>query len=374
MLNIMKNAGKILFKRKSYILVAVILPLLMTFLFTALYTNNSSYKIGIVNNDNGILGKEIEKTLSSLEGIDVVKLDPKEDNLKKLIFSEVSMIVTIENNYSENLINGQKGVIKYNTTTNDETVEIVKSILDGETKAYATLCNNINVKEKGLNNVIKTYRESAIDYTNTNKDAEEKANINISVGFITYLIFMSASMAVVFLLEDEREKTKDRILMGKVGEKGYYGAMAIVFSVLTAIPALEYYLLCKFLDFEIGFNNSIFLLILLLLAVLLAVMFNIMLTTIVKNKAAYLVLSSTLTIPVFMLGGAFWPFDFMSEGLQKIGSALPVRWFLLAIEKLQAGGTLGTIMPIIIGFVVLIILLFLISAFFTKNKIVLVKE
>lgn len=372
MLNIIKNVSKILFKRKSYIIVSLVLPIIVTFIFTSMYTSNSEYKIGLINKDKGLLGTEIEKTLNSLDGIDVKKLDANDNNVEKLVFSEVSMIITIDEDYSEKLIGGERANITYKAINKDEVTAIVTNILETETKSLATLCNNIDVEKVGIDKVIDKYNSSIPKYELLN-NKEIKVNVLATIGLIIYLIFISSGLAASFLLEDEREKTKDRILMGRVSEKEYYGAMSIVFFILTAIPTIEYYVVARVLDFEIGFENPIIFLMLLLLMALFAVVFSIMLSTIIKNKAVYGVVSSTLTIPIFMLSGAFWPFEMMGEGLQKVGSVLPIRWFLLSIEKLQQGGDLKSIIPMILALIVMIILMFFLSIFFTRNKIQLVK-
>ena len=64
----------------------------------------------------------------------------------------------------------------------------------------------------------------------------------------------------------------------------------------------------------------------------------------------------------------------MGKTLQKVGNALPIRWFLLAVEKLQMGQNIESIFPIILALVLLTIFLFFLSNFFTRNKIVLIKE
>jgi ABC-2 type transport system permease protein len=68
-----------------------------------------------------------------------------------------------------------------------------------------------------------------------------------------------------------------------------------------------------------------------------------------------------------MLGGCFWPIQFMPEKLQKISNFIPQKWAIEAIEKLQSGvGIKGIYMNvfILIGFTVV---LFLVAAFKMKN-------
>ena len=201
-----------------------------------------------------------------------------------------------------------------------------------------------------------------------------KTSINTSLGVIIYLIFVSAGMSCGFLLEDEKQGTKARIFMANIHEKTYFGAVITIFFLLTSITSVEYYIVCNILGYNFGFENKWILLLLMLLVTLLAVVFNIMLTSIIKNKSTLTLISTSILVPVFMLSGAFWNFDFMGKTLQKVGNALPIRWFLLAVEKLQMGQNIESIFPIILALVLLTIFLFFLSIFFTRNKIVLIKE
>lgn len=154
----------------------------------------------------------------------------------------------------------------------------------------------------------------------------------------------------------------------------YYAAQCVIFFFFTAVPSIEYYAVCKIFDYEFGFDYTVLLLILVLLMSLLAVAFSIMLASIIKNKSVFNLVNSALTVPIFMLSGAFWDFDMMSQGIQKIGNALPPRWIFMAIEKLQAGEGIRSILPIIVGLIILSVFFLLLSVFFTRNKMVLVKE
>lgn len=373
MINIMKNATKILLKRKSFLVATFLLPIALIFLFSMLYSSNSCVKIGVINKDNGELGRAINDKLSNLDGIEVIQINENEDSVEKLIFHKYELVVTIDKDFTESLYDGNKSAIKIKSITENDTESVIMGILESETESLATLCNNINVKKEGITKVLETYKASKPEY-NIIKNPDKKTNINASVGIIFYLIFISAGLGCGYLLEDERDGTKDRILMGKVNEKDYYGALSFAFFILASVPALEYFIICKVLNYEFGFEKTYLLLVLLLISVLLAVMFNIFLASIIKNKSIFNLVGSSFTIPVFMLSGAFWPYEYMGASLQKIGSALPPRWFFLAIERLQKGEPISNILPLIGGLLLITIFLFLLSLFTTRNRIVLVKE
>ena len=373
MFNIIKNVCKILFKRKSFIFATFILPIILIFGFSALYSSNTTMHVAIVNNDNGAFGKVLEDRLLDVQGVKIFEIDDNKDSISDLIFHKYEMVITIDENFTKDIINGDKPLVKNKALMQGENQEIVNSVINSQVNDFVNLSNNIDIEDEGINNAIDKYIESKPTYDIIGQD-EEKSSIDSSLGIIFYMIFISAGISCGFLLEDEREGTKDRVLMSKVSEKTYYGALCIIFFVLSSIPAIEYFIVCKLLNYEFGFEKTYLLLVLLLITVLLAIVFNILISSIVKSKTLFMMFSSTLTVPLFMLSGAFWPYDMMSETLQRIGSALPPRWFFLAIEKLQQGEPITSILPMAGGLLIVSIFLFLLSIFFTRNNIVLVKD
>lgn len=372
MISIMKTVAKILLKRKSFLVTTFVLPIILVIVFTGLNSGNSTITIAVLNKDNGKLGTEVKNKLSQMDGIKTIDIS-NNDYMQDLIYHQYEMVVTIDEDFTDSIIKGEKTQVTYETISNNDTEAIIKGVLNSEVLSMARICNNVDVKDAGLDKVIKTFRDSQPEYEAVNK-IDRKPSITLSLGMIYFSLFISAAGSCGFLLEDERDGTKDRILMGRISERKYYTAQCIIFFIFTAIPSIEHYIMCKMFSYEFGFDNTIILLLLSLLMSLLAVTFSIMITSIVKNKSTFTLINTTLTVPVFMLSGAYWDFEMMSSGLQKIGNALPIRWIYIAIGKLQAGQGIESILPIVSGILALSILFLLLSVFFTRNKMVLVKQ
>ena len=372
MISIMKTVAKILLNRKSFLVTTFVLPIILVFAFTGLNSSNSTIKIAVLNKDNGQLGKELENKLSQLNGISKVEISNK-DYIQDLIYHQYEMVVTIDENFTESIINGEKTQVTYETISNSDTEAIIKSVLNSEVSSMARICNNVDIKTEGIDKVITTFRDSQPKYEVLNK-LDRKPSITSSLGMIYFVLFLSAAGSCGFLLEDERDGTKDRILMGRISERQYYVAQCAIFFIFTAVPSFEHYAICKIFDYAFGFDNTILLLFLSLIMSLLAVTFSIMMTSIIKNKPTFTLINSTFTIPIFMLSGAYWDFDMMNSGLQKIGNGLPIRWIFIAIGNLQAGKGIESMIPMVSGILALSVLFLLLSIFFTRNKMVLVKQ
>lgn len=373
MFNIIKNTCKILFKRRSFILVTLILPIVLVFAFAPLYSSNSTMNVAIINNDKGALGKALEERLVDIKYVEIFEVDEGENLISDLIFHKYEMVLTINEDFTKDIINEKKPQLKNKALIEGENQQIINSVINSQVNDFVNISKNINIKDEEVDDVLDKYMDSKPNYKIVGQE-EEKSNINSSVGIIFYLIFISAGLSCKFILEDEREGTKDRVLMSKVSEKTYYGGLSIVLFTLSSIPAIEYFIICKVMNYEFGFKKTYLLLVLLLITVLLSILFNILISTIVKSNMAFTMISTTLTVPIFMLSGAFWPYDMMGESLKRIGSVLPPRWFFLAIQKLQQGKTIIEILPEVGKLLIISIVLFLLSIFFTRKKIVLVKE
>ena len=373
MINIMKNICKILFKRKSFIITTIILPIVLIFVFALLYGGNSSFKVGIINNDEGFLGKDLKSKIEKIDAVEVIDINKDENYLTNLVFHKYEIILTIDKNFTKDIINGKGSNVKVKAISMGEMESIMELIINSQIKSYDELYKNISSKNIEPKEILKAFNEGKPNYEIIN-NKKVKTSINTSLGVIIYLIFVSAGISCGFLLEDEKQGTKARIFMANIHEKTYFGAVITIFFLLSSITSVEYYIVCNILGYNFGFENKWILLLLMLLVTLLAVVFNIMLTSIIKNKSTLTLISTSILVPVFMLSGAFWSFDFMGKTLQKVGNALPIRWFLLAVEKLQMGQNIESIFPIILALVLLTIFLFFLSIFFTRNKIVLIKE
>ena len=224
MLNIMKNTLKILVKRKGFVLATFILPIFAVLFFSVVYSSNSSLKVAFINNDKGILGDVIKDTVKEIDSIDITEVSNKENKIENLIFNKYSIIITIDKDYTEKTINGDISKIKVKSIGENEIKTILEGVIENKSITLNTLCKNIDANKVGIDKIIKTYNESKPKVI-INKKTEDNGSINNSLGFIIYLISISSALSVVFLLEDEKLRTKDRILMSKISEKGYLASM-----------------------------------------------------------------------------------------------------------------------------------------------------
>lgn len=373
MLRVMKNIIKILVRRRSFIFVTFVLPVILIFSFSSIGNTMSSFKVDVYNQDSGEFGEIIEEKIRSIDGIEVKEVKSEDEYMNNLIFEECSVVVIIDENFTKSIIDGEENLIKVKSVSENEVKPIITSFINNEVSSLAMLCNNIDMEENGVEQVVNKFNDLKPEYTMISK-SNNKPNLLNSLGMVAYIIFVSASMSCGFSLEDERLGTKDRVLLSKVTERKYYCAQLLLYFLLSSVPAVEYFIICKAFNYNIGFSSEYILLIVMLLLVLLAVSFALFISSIVKSKTFFSLVMTAFTVPVFMLSGAYWPFEIMSHKMQSIGNVLPIRWIYVIIEKLQSGGSVISVLSLIATLVMLVVVLLLLSIFCTSNKIVLVKD
>lgn len=372
MFSIMKNICRVLFKRKGFIITTFVLPIIVSNLFLSM-SGSSYYPVAVINNDKGAIGQDIIDKLKEIEGIELKEIDESEDYMQKLSFHNYEIVIKLNQDFTDEVINGKDDCVEVYSISQSEYTAIVKNIIVQEVKSISTIAENISDEDKSnVSEIISEYNDNKPDLDYTKK--EKKKTINDAFGMILYILAVSAITICQYTLDDEENGTKERIIMSKISEKKYLLAQFLTFFSLATIPVIEYYIICKAQNCDIQIENEIYFILILLLSVFVAVSFGLFVASIIKKKQVYGLATNVAFMPIFMLSGAFWPFEFMSETIQKIGKCIPTRWIMELLQKLQNNEGVASIAPYALGVLLVGICLFLASIFFTKNKIILVKN
>ena len=182
MFKVIKNTLKILMKRKSFLFVTFVLPLGM-----------ETLNIGIYNKDKGELGKAIEEGLQNLNGAKISFVDNEEDYISNLIFEECSVVVIIDENFTDDIISGKENKVKVKSINAEEASAIVTSYLEGEVSSLAMICNNVDIDKEGISKVLDTFNSSKPKYNVINKINDSKNPYKWN-GFICYICYSSIKL------------------------------------------------------------------------------------------------------------------------------------------------------------------------------------
>ncbi|WDC83463.1 ABC transporter permease [Caloramator sp. mosi_1] len=114
--------------------------------------------------------------------------------------------------------------------------------------------------------------------------------------------------------------------------------------------------------FNFNFNNILInLYILFLLFSIFSVALGISISNISKDRIQFGYLTNLIIVPMCMLGGCYWPQDFMPEYLRNISNLVPTSWFMKAVEKIVFGTELNGVYKEISIIILFTIIFFLIG-------------
>lgn len=366
MFKIIINTAKLLLKKRSFIIMGVIAPAIVIVFFSFAFGKQMNYKIGIIDKDSTYISKEIINSVGKIENIDI--LDISKENYELLLAShQIQIAIIIEENFERKLLNLEEAKITIKSISNSDVKETLLSIIK-------TKINNLTliakVSNKNIDEFIKKNEEYKRNILNCNLNEIKKSRPSIenSIGIVIMMILISGSSIVNFLIEDEENNIKDRILVSGIKEYSYYIALFIVFYLLSCISSIIYYILCKALNLDFGMNNTKYFFIVMLLFNLVAIALNLCIVSFTRSRYIASTVNILIVIPTCMVSGVFWNFEIMPKYLKGIGKLMPQRWVYKCIELLQLYDDLSYIYPYIFYMILISLFLLVLSLFMFKIK------
>lgn len=362
----MVNTMKLLLKKKIFIIMGIVAPAVIIVFFSFAFGSDMNYKVGIINKDNNYISNEVVEAINKVENIDVV--DISKENYEMLIIShQIQMVVIIEENFSDNILNLEESEVTIKSISNSDVKETLVSIIKSKVNNLSLIAkiSGKNIDKFKKNN--EDYKENLLNYTLSEVENVRPA-IENSIGIVIMMILISGASIANFLIEDEENNTKKRVLVSGIKPYKYYMSLLIVFYLVSAITSIIYYELCKMLNLDFGMSNTNNFLIVMLVLNLVSIALNLCIVSFTKNRYIASTVNILIVIPTCMLSGVFWDFEIMPDYLQKIGSLMPQRWVYKCIENLQIYDSFNYIYQYVFYMIGLALILFSLSLFMFKVK------
>ena len=365
MIRLIIKTLNVLMKRKSYIIIGMIMPVFIVIFFSFEFTDEYKFKVGVIDKDNSYVSKEIIKTINDLEGIQAIEI--KEDDYETLLIThQIQMYVTIYDDFQKKLLNLDNNEIKIEATNESDVKEVVQTAINLKCEDLSLIANMSNKNINKFKEINQAYNDE-ITQLSLNDVDKETPKIESSLGLIIFLILIAGGNIVNFLIENEEINTKKTILNSSINKWKYYVSLIIVFYIMLSMIILIYYVLARIFNINFGMVNTIKFLIVMLFLNLFVISFNLCLVTLTKSRYTFGIVNIFIMVPCCMLSGVFWDFYIMPENFQVIGEFMPIRWIYVCIENLQKTNNLSVVNAYLSAMFFLSTIFFAIS--FIKLKI-----
>ena len=173
--------------------------------------------------------------------------------------------------------------------------------------------------------------------TNTLYNPQLKSAYNFVPGIMGMIfILICAMMTSVSIVSEKETGSMDLLLVSPVRPRTIIFGKLVPYFLLSCI-ILVLMLLLSYTVLGLPFSSSVFNVIwVTILYILLALSLGLLISTLVDNQVAALLVSGVLLmLPVIMLSGMIFPIDNMPVVLQWFSGVIPARWYISAMRTLM---------------------------------------
>lgn len=336
MLLLIKNTLKLIFRKKSniiFILLSITIPLIF---LSFSFADNAQLRIGIVNKDNGSLSMDMIKSLQNSEKYKIIALT--ERNLNNTVAKgDVDCAIVIPEEFSNSIIADNVPKLQIVSIKGQEATLLIQNYINLYMKNIKDISKASNGNKDMFYKMYDEYRKSTFTLNEFSiKDKSRSNNATMrSIGFFIMFLMMGTSSISDLMLQEKRDKTFYRICAAPLKSRTYVLSNFIVNAAVTLFQIiLIMTFLIIFLKLPID-KSLIEMFVVLSIFGLTSIGLSMLITAFSDSTMQSSNLSTLIITPTCMLGGVFWPIDFMPKALQKISNFVPQKWAVDAIMKIE---------------------------------------
>lgn len=340
------NMLKVTFRKKSNIIVYIILPVVINAGLIGTFGNDKSSKVrmGVVNKDNTVISINMISYLDGTGKFDMQNVD-EVDVDEKISSRKLDFALIIPENFGESVYNGKPEILKIVSIKGIE----VTAWIENYSNLYIKNLMDIYNASKGNKQV---FEEIYNGYNNGNfritteaiKDKSmNKVITRTSIGMLLFFILIACSTTANLILKEKRERTYHRICSSPISNRGYVFSNIIVNIFITFIQiVMVLFFMKKIFNIE-TYVPTMQMIVILMSFGLAAVGIGMLIMVFSNSTSASGTITSLVATPTCMLSGCFWPKNFMPNFLQKFSDFIPQTWAMDAINKIQTGKSFSQI-------------------------------
>jgi len=365
---ITKNILYRIAKKRSSILMHIIVPVAVILVMTMLFTSGSEgvYRAAVVDLSKS---QTSEYLLSEVEATGkFAVVDISEDEASDYITEGMSsFVLVIPQSFEDDILSGDTPNVEMMSLKQSEGAAWMQQSLNIQISNLKDAAYGANYQKEVYFEIIENTNDSRIKLESKKVD-DYSGDIYATqplMGMYLMFVLMSASTTAFLILDEKRKGTFARIGTAPISPRAYTFANVLSNMIILTIQLVLVLVLIKRVV-KIDFYTGDFELFIILFSyILCCVGFGVLVASATNkigraNAIFYLILS-----PSCMISGCFWPIEFMPDSLAKLSLITPQRWALDAINIAQKGENI--LLPVLI-LIAYASLLFIGAAYFVKYK------
>jgi ABC-2 type transport system permease protein len=334
------NTLKITFRKKGNILIYLFLPLLGVLLSMLIYSGEGSspLRIGFVDLDKSRLSADFASALSASDGYNITGLGEKDIN-ESLLGGNQDAVLVVPKGFEQGIFGNAPAKVELVSIKGLETTVWLENYTNLYTRNLVDIAAASEGDRAVFDSIYSGYRANPLKVTAVRLEDEKNSKLATvtSMGFLIMFVMLGAGMTSQLILNEKKTRTYYRICSAPVSAKSYIAANAVTSLIIVAFQIIAMQLVIKCVLRLETYVPDLLMFVILMIFGIAAIGISLVVTAFSTSSYMASTLNTLIITPTCMIGGCFWPSEFMSEAIRKIAFFVPQTWALDAIRKLQAG-------------------------------------
>lgn len=334
-MTIFKQSLKRIFKNKIRLILLLVMPILFIAMFAL--QDERAITIGIVDKDNSTLSSGLTKRLQGIHKVKVLDIE-EESVYDKAVSYQTEYTLIIEKGFEDNLIKGKNPVVKEFYLNESEKLFYARNAADNYINNMKVMASGANYNRDIFFEELKNYNNSKLTLKNLEAVSSTTSRTRFAMGFLVQFMLYMSVISTSLLLEDKNSGIYYRTLNGPVTLKRYMTENILAFLVVGVIQVtLTFGFIRLIFGLDLG-THPLSLYLLFIVFSFVCISLGMWLVSIFKKPIAAYTTILLLTTPLVMLGGCYWPMNFMAETFQSVASFIPTTYVMQGVEKILFDG------------------------------------
>jgi ABC-2 type transport system permease protein len=343
---------------RSALLIAIVVPLGLAFIFNAIFSGMSgkAISLGVVNADRGVLGQQfISNVLGPVGRSGLIAVHPEATVARARALAAngtLNAVIVIPAGFSAAVQADRPAAMQViGNADSPISAQIARSIANRYIADLARVRLSVATVAHGggshaspspgrLRVLVAAAGAAAApvavaDVSAQTKELDQKSFF--AAGMAVFFLFFTVSFGVTSLLEERNDGTLARLLAAPISRASILGGKLLTSFALGVISMVVLVAATSVL-FGASWGNPAGVAVLVVAAVLAAMGIMALIATLAKNAEQANMWQTVVAVVLGLLGGTFFPISQAPGVLSRLTFAAPQAWFLRGLGDLRGGG------------------------------------
>ncbi|SDO64256.1 ABC transporter permease [Clostridium gasigenes] len=367
-LNITKNVLKLIFRKKSSILVFMLLPIMS--IFISKYFNTTTQqdiKIGIYDEDKSTVSKDLAEYLINKENFKVFYIE-KDYIDSKILNKAVDSVIVLDKGFEESIINGSLSKIDMVSIKGQEVTVWQENYINYYISDLLDISKSCSGNSEQFFKVYNDFKEQKLSIKNEKvSDITQSLGVSKqSIAFLLVFMLTGATISAGTIARDKSNRVFKRLMASPLKMYKYILGNFIANFIMNILQIVVILIAAKILKLDFHMSMAMIFITLGVFS-LVSVALGMFIASISSSSAQVGQISNAIIVPTCMLSGCFWPIELMPSIMQKVALILPQTWVIKTVDSLQSGKVFTDVVPYILIILAFAVGLFLLSVINIKK-------